>query len=93
MRPGTDAAALVRICAEIARGDREEPAAVAAALRDARVVLHLANIRYAPAVLAGVGAGVAAAAVAGGVGVPRRVNARVWQSERSRVVVVVVAVG
>ncbi|MBN63660.1 MAG: epimerase [Gemmatimonadetes bacterium] len=58
VRPGTDAAALVRIGAEIARGDLEEPAAVAAALRDARVVLHLAHIRYAPAVLAGVGAGV-----------------------------------
>ena len=58
VRPGTDAAALARIGAEVARGNLEEPAAVAAALRDARVVLHLAHIRYAPVVLAGVGRGV-----------------------------------
>ena len=58
VRPGTDAAGLARIGAEIVRGDLERPAEVAAALRDAHVVLHLAHIRYAPMVLAGVGTGV-----------------------------------
>ena len=58
VRPGTDAVALARIGAEITRGDLEKPTEVAAALHDARVVLHLAHIRYAPVVLASVGVGV-----------------------------------
>lgn len=54
VRPETDARELEQLGVEIARGDLDQPEGVGAALSGVRVVLHLAHIRYAPAVLAGV---------------------------------------
>jgi len=56
VRPGTDAHKLEALGVEIARIDLDRPKGMDSVLREARVVLHLAHIRYARAVLEGIGA-------------------------------------
>lgn len=58
VRPETDARQLEQFGVEIVRGDLQQPGGVGAVLKGARVVLHLAHIRFAQAVLDAVDMGV-----------------------------------